>query len=217
MRIVNYANHQISHSVYLADPDGNYHEFYADVVENWRTIFNLERDELVTEKWEWQKSTPGFGPMHPDPTDRRRVDGAVFHPRRITHATLVARNYDEMLHFLCDVGGLRMTIQGDGMATLRGAESELDLVLLSARFDLKPGLLGVSLEVNSERELAESEQRAIAAGIPVVGSYDRPAKRSVLIRDPDGLIAEFYARRTARAVLPDPARASADTLWAFAA
>ncbi|HZQ61810.1 MAG TPA: VOC family protein, partial [Casimicrobiaceae bacterium] len=98
VKIVNYANHQISHSAYVPDPDGNYHEFYADVVEDWRKIFNLEREELVTERWDWQHARPGLEPIHP-PEHERRVDDAIFHPRRITHAVLAVTDLERALEF----------------------------------------------------------------------------------------------------------------------
>src|SRR5262249_38046780 len=50
-------DHLISRSVYIFDPDGILLEFYADSVEDWRTIFNLEREDLVSGPW-----TPGEQP-----------------------------------------------------------------------------------------------------------------------------------------------------------
>jgi len=216
LKVRNYANHQLSHSAYVEDPDRNLHEFYADVVEDWRTIFNPSREDLVTEQWDWSRAAR-LGPMHPDPADRRRIEGAVFHPRRITHATLVAEDYPAMLDFFTRVGGLTLASEGEGRAVLRCATTARDLVLLSARFGLPRGLQGISFEVEAEADLVASERRARAAGLEPVAGYDRPTKRSVLIRDPDGLLVEFYVRRDQRTGLPDPAAASGDAYWAFAA
>ena len=35
-------DHIVAHSVYVPDPDGNMHEFYADALDDWRTVFNLD-------------------------------------------------------------------------------------------------------------------------------------------------------------------------------
>lgn len=34
-------DHIISHAVYVPDPDGNVHEFYADSMKDWESVFNL--------------------------------------------------------------------------------------------------------------------------------------------------------------------------------
>jgi catechol 2,3-dioxygenase len=214
VRIVTYANHQISHSVYIPDPDGNYHEFYADVVEDWRTIFNLEREELVTEHWDWKKASPGKGPMHP-PEDHRRVPGAVFNPRRISHATLVVHKYDDCLDFFETIAGLSIVDRTDGTAILRGCDSACDLVIISITRGLPAGLHGISFVIDDASTLDDSRRRAERLGIHVLGQFDAASKRSVVIRNADGLLVEFY---TGHASLARPlnAHASTDELWAFA-
>src|SRR5262249_43647217 len=54
------ANHQISHSVYLSDPEGNGHEFYADAMKDWRTLMRPDRFDMITSAW-----TPGEPPPAP--------------------------------------------------------------------------------------------------------------------------------------------------------
>ena len=54
-----------------------------------------------------------------DPKDRKRVDAALFHPRRITHSTLVAQDFAGVDRFLTEVAGLNAVARGDGIARCR--------------------------------------------------------------------------------------------------
>ncbi len=218
LKVANYANHQISHSAYVFDPDGNYHEFYADMLDNWRSIFNLEREELVTEAWDWKQSNPGRGPTVADPNDRRRVDSAVFHPQRITHVTMAAANFDAVANFYTATGGLSARDQGDGVATFGSANSDCDVVLFDARYGHSKGIVGQSFLVEDEADLARSIAAAPERGIELVGTLDNKSKLAAFLRDPDGVIVEFYSPRNgARVTLPSPAGHATDKLWMFAA
>jgi catechol 2,3-dioxygenase len=92
VEVVATTDHLISRSVYLHDPDGHMLEFYSDSLPDWRTIFNPEREDLVSGAW-----TPGVEP----PSTRhnyavapeiRRVADAPLHPRRMRHALLAVRD-----------------------------------------------------------------------------------------------------------------------------
>jgi catechol 2,3-dioxygenase len=209
-----FSNHQISHSVYIEDPDGNYHEFYADVLENWREVFNLQREELVTEAWDWTRAE-GKGPIRL-PAELRHVPQAPFHPARITHATLAVDRFDEALRFFDTIAGLPVLEQGDGVASLCGMDGQVALVLVAARHGLQAGLQGVSFELAPGEDVDDAMARAFAAGCTIAGECAREGKRSVLVRDPDGLLVEFYTDGGQRLPLPDPARAGTAALWAFA-
>lgn len=212
----NVANHQISHAGYIVDPSGTYHELYADTIVRWRDVFNLEHEELVSEAWDWENAGEGRGPMPQDPTDRRRVDAALFHPRRITHATLAVRHFDETLSFLSEVAGLDVSGQSDGIALLHGSKSPLDLVLLSAKHVEQPGLRAIAFEVESEDDLTASANGASARGVEIVAAFDLPHKRSYCVVDPDGVLVEFSYRSASPAV-PDPKIKGLGKFWPFAA
>jgi catechol 2,3-dioxygenase len=212
---VNFANHQIAHAAYVIDPAGNYHEFYADTIVRWRDIFNLDHEELVTEAWDWEGSKPGSGPMPGDPADRRRVDAAVFHPRRITHATLATERFDDTADFLTRVGGLAPIASERGVAMFRGARSDLDLMLISTEYSPKAGLRAISFQVEDESDFIASRAAAAKKGLPVVASLDLPHKRNAVVADPDGVMVEFYYRRPGtHPVLPRPEGRAED--WIFA-
>jgi catechol 2,3-dioxygenase len=193
-------NHQISHSAYLTDPDGNYHEFYADTVADWRSIFNLEHEDLVTEQWDWRRTTQPVGSCFPVDPPIRRVCDAAFHPLRITHVRLVARDYASMLDFMLSVAGLRVVAKTEGIALLEGRVQGLAMVLLSSGWDLPPGLHSASFALADSDSMPE-------------GALRSEGKESIILNGPDHLLVEFYRRaRAPRLPVPDPR----DANWMFA-
>jgi catechol 2,3-dioxygenase len=217
-RVVNFANHQIAHAAYVIDPEGNYHEFYADTVVRWRDFFNLDHEELVTEAWDWEGSKPGLGPMPGDPSDQRRVDSATFHPRRITHATLATARFDDTVNFLTRVGGLTPLANDGGVAMFHGAKSTFDLMLVSTEHGLKAGLQAISFQVENENDFLASRQAAARKSLPVLAMLDLPHKRNIVLADPDGVMVELYYRRPeTRPVLPRPKGPAGNVDWLFAA
>jgi catechol 2,3-dioxygenase len=189
------ADHQLAHSVYLFDPDGNLHEFYADVVEDWRTIFNPEREDLITSHWDPLAGPGSERRYYPQSPKLVQVPQARFHPDRITHAVLMARDFAAMRSFFIDVAGLVPVAAKDDMVLLRGqATDRFDLALFRSHDDLVPGVHHIAFAVPDEAALIAAEAQGREAGdIELI--LDRPAKRSVFTHDPDGMRIEFYARR----------------------
>ena len=187
-------DHQISHSVYVFDPEGNLNEFYADAMHDWRSIFNPDRDDLVSNHWDPLAASRTEEPMYPASPRLRVVDGAVFHALRITRAVLVASDLSLLRRFYENIGGLEPAYEspGDGFVRLRGTSSSDDLVLFAARDGLPPGLHHVSFELDDATDMD-----AAAAALPDLGyeieyRIDAETKRSVFIRDPDGIGVELY-------------------------
>jgi catechol 2,3-dioxygenase len=215
-KVVNFANHQIAHAAYVVDPEGNYHEFYADTVVRWRDIFNLEQEELVTEAWNWEASKPGMGPMPGDPNDRRRVDSAAFHPCRITHATLATACLDDAVTFFTQVGGLKLLANDRGVAMFSGSKSTFDLMLVSTEHGMKAGLQAISFQIEDEDDFRSSRHAAARKNLPIVASLDLPQKSNIVLTDPDGVMVELYHRRpNAQPTLPRPEGQGVE--WMFAA
>ena len=52
------AYHQISYGVYLSDPEGNGHEFYADALQDWRIVMRPDRFDMMTSEWSPGEPTP---------------------------------------------------------------------------------------------------------------------------------------------------------------
>ena len=193
------ADHQLAHSVYLFDPDGNLHEFYADTVEDWRTVFNPEREDLVTGQWEPLAQPATETRYYNEQAQLRSVPGARFPSRRITHAVLVARDFEAMIAFFTDVAGLEQADEiGTETVLLRArASADFDLALFRTRDGLPPGMHHIGFEVADEDRLVAAERnRENDTDIELI--LDRPDKRSVFVRDPDGIRIEFHAGRAAQ-------------------
>lgn len=184
-------DHQISHSVYVFDPEGNLNEFYADAMHDWRTVFNPDREDLVSNHWDPLEAPPSAEPKYdPDP-DLRRVDGAVFNSLRITHAVLVARDLARLRRFYEDVGGLEPVYEQGSFVCLKGTSARYDLVLFQAREGLAPGLHHVCFEVRND-SLADGEAALSGMGFDTERRIENDSKRSIFVKDPDGIGVEFY-------------------------
>lgn len=194
-------DHQISHSVYVFDPEGNLNEFYADAMHDWRSIFNPDRDDLVSSHWDPLATPPSDEPMYDANPDLRRVDGAVFHARRITRAFLVATDLNRLRRFYEDVGGLAPVSDdpAGGFVCLRGTRSQCDLVLFAVRDGLHPGLHHVSFEVDAATDLDCAVATLLERGHEIEHRIDAETKRSVFVRDPDGIRVELYQPGTPEA------------------
>ena len=206
------ADHLISHSAYIADPEGNYHEFYADAMEDWRAIFNPEREDLVTADWDWQAIENPLGPMPANPNDSRRVEGALFHPRRITRAVLAAET-PSVDAFVTEVGGLTQVAEREGISAYRAETTGYDLLIVPAATVPGAGLVGFSLPVEELDDLQRSIEAARDKGIEMRVA-DTQAKLSAVLRDPDGLAVEFYHPKDDDSMefLPVPGEGD---LWVF--
>ena len=208
------ADHLISHSAYIEDPEGNYHEFYADATEDWRAIFNPEREDLVTADWDWQNIEAPLGPLRPDPADKRRVEAALFHPRCVTRAVLAVEDPELIDVFLTDVAGLTRVDEADGVAAYCAEVTAYDLLIVQADSVARPGLVGFSLMVEDELDLKRSISRAEKMEVDVASVIDASHKKSAVIYDPDGLAVEFYHPREEDGLryLPEP---GGDPFWIF--
>jgi catechol 2,3-dioxygenase len=187
------ADHIISRSVYLYDPDGNVVELYADMLDDWREVFTLDREDNVSGDW-----IPGATP--PDPTERyprttilRRVEDACLHPRRIDHAVLAVSDIKRSVAFYRSVMGLDVVHRNEGAVCLAGSDSfDFDLVLVPVGVGGKPGF-GHAAYLLAEGEKADPALRRLTeAGVPVL-DIDRNAGGgyAITIADPDGHPARF--------------------------
>ena len=95
--------------------DGVFHEFYADVMDDWRTVFSGRPDPQH------------LGPLGPQGRDRRvaeprwqrapdyqRVDGAPVHPLRTTRAVMVVDDVERSLPFYTGFAGLDVAYMAAG-------------------------------------------------------------------------------------------------------
>ena len=201
-------DHQVAHSVYMFDPDGNYNEFYCDTVKDWRSVLHGEM-ELLTSTWDPAAGTPSETGLYEDDPELRLVEGALIHPHRITHAVLQTPKFDAMLDFYTRIGGLQLVQHAPGIAYLAAglAHYPHSLVLLQgdaaayhhAAFELREGT-----------DVAALAARLGSKGVDVVRTVDVPWKHALFLRDPDGQYSEWYVRRAVRPAVPAQ---SADAVW----
>jgi catechol 2,3-dioxygenase len=189
-------DHDVAHSLYFIDPDGNLVEVYADVMDDWRSqrkgIINKEKPKYIP----GVTSQPVAEKLYPKNPHIDRIEDAVFHPKKVTHVALVTAKFDQMLDFYTGIIGLRrLAVSGGSYAVLRGTVGEGDLTLYRQRRGLEPGLHHVGFEVSDETDLEHSLARLSHKGIRAERSVDHPARKSVTIVDPDGIRLQFFVNR----------------------
>jgi catechol 2,3-dioxygenase len=204
-------DHQVAHSVYLYDPDGNYMEYYCDTVRNWRTVLHGEM-ELITAGWNPEEAEPSSEPRYEESPEPRTVDGAPVHPRRVTHAVLLTEDLERLTEFHRTVGGLEEVHRDEDVAFLRGSVPDVPYHLVVCR--KRPGEAAqyhhVSFELESEAGVDAAERALRAQGIEPFERVDTRAKRSFYLEDPDGLLSEYYARR--QPGFPETSSAASDRI-----
>ena len=190
------ADHDIAHSVYGKDPDGNQYELYADVIHDWRAA----RSGVVTKpKPNW---TPGSTPpnaernYHANPA-LTRVEKSVFHPLRTTHAALVLEQFEAGVDYYTRVTGLRVVVGGRDapFAVLGGTCGEHNLSLFRAGRGQVLGLHHVGFQVRDDADLDASIARLRAQGAAPYLEIDHAVRRAVYVRDPDGIRLQFHLDR----------------------
>jgi catechol 2,3-dioxygenase len=197
IKFVDAADHDVAHSLYLKDPDGNEIELYADVVPDWRAVRN---GTVIKKK---PKYVPGVSsePLAEaffvrNPT-YLTVEGAVFRPLRTTHASLIARDFEAMYDFYTDFVGLKPFAgnRSADFAVLAGTHSDGDVVLHRAHRGSAPCLHHVGVLVRNERDLDEAGSALAKLGVTVDSQVQHPARRALTILDPDMLRVQMYVNR----------------------
>jgi catechol 2,3-dioxygenase len=191
------ADHDVAHSAYIKDPDGNEIELYADVVPDWRAV---RAGTVVKDKPPYVpgvSSKPLAQEFFVRSPDYLTVEGAVFRPLRTTHASLIARDFDAMYDFYTGFVGLKPFAGGkDGdFAVLAGSHSYGDVVLHRARKGAAPGLHHVGVLVRDEKELDQAPGALSKLGVKIDSQTDHPSRRALTILDPDGLRVQMYVNR----------------------
>ena len=192
-------DHTVSHSIYIFDPDSIVHEFYADVMADWRTVFRGGEIENISAHWTPGASQPLSQPLWETEPEIRVVAEAPLHPLRTTRAAVVVSNMDRLLGFYVDIAGLEAAFVAPdrSYAVLRGQASTADfhLALFAQAPGLEVGCHHVGCAVADEGSIEQAKAALDAAGIKVDRLVDNAAKRALLLRDPDGLLIEFYCPR----------------------
>lgn len=197
-------DHQIAHSIYLFDPDGNYNEVYCDTTRDWRGVLSGEMS-LITSRWDPEQAAGSQEQLYPTGTTPRRHETAVLKPSRLTHLVLETPQLDAMISFYTEVIGLKLLERSARRAELAGSldEQSAALVLVQAP---EPRYRHVCFEVDGgEETLVVSMEGLDRLGVPYAQLVERPGRVAVVVRDPDGLESEWYAASfsgSARHALP---------------
>jgi len=184
----------VTNSAYGSDPDGNRFEVYADITPNWREERKgevssggrqIKLDEMENPK------TDHFYELNPAITVNQN---AVFRPKRVSHAVLVAKNYPAMVRHYTEIAGLHILAGGleKSFVTLGGILEEETLSIFRQTFSRKPGLHHFGMELPNEETLEEAKTRMKAAGLKAVAEIDHETRRSLYLLDPAGLLVQFY-------------------------
>lgn len=192
-------DHIISHAVYVTDPDGNVHEFYADTIPDWRSVFNLEHDDLVTSQWDplAQPASPQKNYVDDAAISLKR--DALLQTRHLTGAAFLTRNFEAMCRFLREVAGLQLVAQTSGArrtAVFGGTCGRADLVLAEAGSDdASTGFHLLSLLLDEGVDLAASATALANRGVAVERRVVDARREALVVRDPDGVPVELYRSR----------------------
>ncbi len=192
-------DHIVSHGLYTKDFEGNGVEIYADFHKEWREILNLENHASPTSDWIPGETPPIHEPRyHADP-EIRRVKGAIFHPRRVAHAALVAGDLENEVAYYTDIVGLDVLFYGPhrSYVILGGTLGGHDLTIFQATEGQLLGLHHIAFELDDEQELDAAEKRVKEAAIQAVLQIEHSTKRAIFLKDPDGLLVEFFVGRSA--------------------
>jgi len=187
-------DHIVSRAIYVTDPDGNVHEFYSDSMSDWRSVFNLEHDDLVTSAWDPLADAPSEARNYSDNPSLRRVEDAPLHTRNIAGAVLTTRRFDEMQAFMLETAGFkRLSFSAEPLrkATFGGACGNADLTLLEVPEGEQTGLRSFALKLDEAQDLESATVLLGQKGV-VVGLTRRDDRESVLLRDPDGFTVEMF-------------------------
>ena len=185
-------DHQVAHSVYMFDPDGNYNEFYCDTVKNWRSVLKGAM-ELITSAWD-PLTAEGFTEGRYDEAPVLRTNPAApIQPRRITHAVLQTARLSEMREFYMTIAGLRIVAEGGGVVYLAGSLQNYEFCLVLVEGD-GPSFRHASFELSDATTLSSVETALATRGIAVAKRVEVPWKRSIFLTDPDGLLSEWFVR-----------------------
>jgi catechol 2,3-dioxygenase len=188
-------DHQVAHSVYMFDPDGNYNEFYCDTVKDWRSVLKGDM-ELITSHWDPEASEPFTEGRYETNPALRYVESAPIHPQRITHAVLETDKMEAMTDFYTRIAGLKVVRQTGGSVYLKPSLDDYSHALVLVE-SAEPAFHHVSFELASQDDLEGALTRLRQDDQDITMDIDLPWKRSFMLKDIDGLQSEWYVTRQA--------------------
>jgi catechol 2,3-dioxygenase len=187
----------VARSAYGSDPDGNRFEVYADVKHNWRS----ERQGVVpgaNVKWVPGETEPLEESFYPVDPEISVLPDAVFHPRRVSHAVLVTKDYAAMCTHYTKIVGLRPLVGGvdASYVVLGGSVGEETLTLFRSEGHRQPGLHHFGMELVNEAEMLRSKIRLASKGLKPEFEVEHTTRRCLYLRDPNNQLIQLYVNRS---------------------
>lgn len=187
-------------SNYMIDPDGYSHQFYVDTKKDWRSVYVGGETILHSNPpWDPLAGEPSRERLYWEAPEIKRVSTAPLHPMRVTHGMMTTNDMPAALRYYSSIGGFDIVHRSkdDAVIYLRGSAARYDVILCWAGEQAHPGLHHAAFEVWPQDDLAAAASQLTRMKVPPAGLYDLPHKESLFIRDPDGLLLEFYKPRGA--------------------
>ncbi len=189
-------DHGNTHSCYMHDPDGIQIEVYCDTIKEW---WHLKTGAMTTPLDDWKPGggEPSTKPMYLEAPEIRRLEDALLHPVKTTHAVLIAADYRACFDFYTEVIGLPPRSGGREarFCVLAGGLGIPSLALFRADTGLAPGFHHIALSAWSVDDLKASRAALADAGIEIAAETDHPSRYALCIVDPDGFRIQLYADR----------------------
>ena len=132
--------------------------------------------------------------------DTPPTQSGIFRPRRLAHTNLFVGDYERAAAFYNKVVGLGIVyIQPDNRSSfVSNGNTYHDLGLTDitshyAKPGQRPGLNHIAFELETEVDLVEGYNRAVASGVKFLRTADHDAAHALYKLDPDGNEVEIYA------------------------
>ena len=185
----------IAHCCYGRDPDGNRFEVYTDVLDDWRNRRNGDVDASGgRNQWDPGDTPPVAESCYPVDPPIERVDDAVLHTKKASHATLVASDYKTLYRHYTDLVGLTPLVGGPDtpFVVLGGTVGEHSLTIFAPIPGVPTGMHHGAFELNDPNDLDDVEAKLKERGADVERVVEHGTRRSVFVRDLNGSLIQYY-------------------------
>lgn len=194
VKVARTVDHGLAHSVYMPDPDGNMLEFYADVIDDWRSFWKDSVGKTVTGAWTPELATADSKPHYPDGYVPDVHPTAPIRSHRVTCATLATANMPKMLDFYTGVVGLKPLPGADAnQVVLAGETGEPAVTLRKVEDPKNAGFANMGIELGEPGMVLSAKAYLRTKGYPIQNEEDHDGQASFLTKDPDGFGVWFYA------------------------
>ncbi len=198
-RVNRTVRHLSTRSLYAFDADANIHEFYADVSKDWRTLY--AEGKRVSGHWSPGELLPSKERLYQIDPEIRKVPDAVVNTVRFSHVALAVKNFERMCAYFKHIAGLLEIYvnEGAGVAAFASPACNYAVALVLHRISsgdkADRGLHHFAMEVDETYSIDDAFNRLAQAGYRPFIKMDLPHKKSLVLRDPDGLCVELLQFR----------------------